>query len=73
MEALIGLGGNLGDPPRAFAGALAGLAPAAEVMAVSRLYRSDPEGPPQPVYTNAVARVEVRVPLPALLARCQAL
>ncbi len=73
VEALLGLGGNLGDPPRAFAAALAGLAPVAAVVAVSRLYRSEPEGPPQPPFLNAVARVAVRAPLHQLLERCRAL
>ena len=70
MQVLLGLGANLGDPPRAFAAALAALGPAARTVAVSRLYRGPAEGPPQPDYWNAVALLEARVPPLELLALC---
>lgn len=52
----IGLGGNLGDPARAFRAALEALADDVESMRVSDLYRTEPiGGPRQPDYLNAVA------------------
>lgn len=73
MKILIGLGGNLGDPPGAFTAALEALGRRAVVAAVSALYRSEPVGPPQPRYWNQVVRLEVEVPLLGLLEACQQL
>lgn len=56
-EIVVGLGANLGDPPSAFAVALAGLAREGRVVAVSRLWRTRPVGPAQPDYLNAAALV----------------
>jgi 2-amino-4-hydroxy-6-hydroxymethyldihydropteridine diphosphokinase len=56
-EIVIGLGANLGDPPSAFAVALAGLAREGRVVALSRLWRTRPVGPAQPDYLNAAALV----------------
>ncbi|GAC1370232.1 MAG: 2-amino-4-hydroxy-6-hydroxymethyldihydropteridine diphosphokinase [Actinomycetota bacterium] len=63
-RAFVGLGSNLGDRLGYLRSAVAaleahGLAP----VALSSLYESDPVGPPQPDYLNAVA--EVSTPLPA--------
>jgi 2-amino-4-hydroxy-6-hydroxymethyldihydropteridine diphosphokinase len=73
MEILIGLGGNLGDPPTAFRAALEALGRRAGVVAVSALYRSEPVGPPQPRYSNQVVRLEVDGPLVGVLDTCQRL
>jgi len=73
MDVLLGLGGNLGDPPAAFRRAVEDLEFETEVCAVSSLYRSYPVGPPQPRYWNMT--VFVRCPLQplALLDFCQRL
>jgi 2-amino-4-hydroxy-6-hydroxymethyldihydropteridine diphosphokinase len=59
--ALLGLGGNVGDPVRAMSEALQSLArhPQCRVSAVSRLYRTPPWGKTdQDWFFNAAARVE---------------
>ncbi|HSN55549.1 MAG TPA: 2-amino-4-hydroxy-6-hydroxymethyldihydropteridine diphosphokinase [Candidatus Sulfomarinibacteraceae bacterium] len=56
-EIVVGLGANLGDPPSAFAVALAGFAREGRVVAVSSLWRTRPVGPAQPDYLNAAVRV----------------
>jgi 2-amino-4-hydroxy-6-hydroxymethyldihydropteridine diphosphokinase len=71
MQILLGLGGNLGDPPQAFNRALAALSECHQVLALSRRYRSEPEGPPQPRYWNMAALLEVSAPLLQLLDQCQ--
>jgi 2-amino-4-hydroxy-6-hydroxymethyldihydropteridine diphosphokinase len=53
---VIGLGGNVGSPERAFSIALAGLAPHLEGLSLSPLYLTAAlGGPPQPDFLNAVA------------------
>jgi 2-amino-4-hydroxy-6-hydroxymethyldihydropteridine diphosphokinase len=54
--ALIGLGGNLGDPQRQLSRAVLGLARLGQVVGRSSLYQSAPQGGPpgQPDYLNAV-------------------
>ncbi|MCL6622259.1 MAG: 2-amino-4-hydroxy-6-hydroxymethyldihydropteridine diphosphokinase [Syntrophobacterales bacterium] len=64
VVAYIGLGANLGDPPRQVAEAVARLRelPEVEVLTCSRLYRTPPLGPPgQPWYVNAVVQVKTRL------------
>lgn len=73
MELVLGLGGNLGDPPGAFRVAVSELDREHRVVALSRLYRTEPEGPPQPRYWNMAVRLEVRSPLLLLLDTCQEL
>jgi 2-amino-4-hydroxy-6-hydroxymethyldihydropteridine diphosphokinase len=73
MQILLGLGGNLGDPPEAFNQALAALSERHQIVALSRRYRSEPEGPPQPRYWNMAALLEVAAPLLQLLDQCQEL
>ncbi len=73
MRLILGLGGNLGDVPGAFARALEGLPDVARVLRLSALYRSDSVGPPQPRYWNMAALLECAVPLAVLLGRCQVL
>ena len=57
MEIVLGLGGNLGDPPAVFARVLERLDAEHEVIAASSLYRSRPVGPPQAEFWNMAARV----------------
>ena len=73
MQLLTGFGANLGDPPQAFSQALERLGQRYRVVTVSALYRSEPEGPPQPRYCNQVAVLEVDEPLHAVLDHCQEL
>ena len=73
MEILIGLGGNLGQPEVAFSQALEGLANEGRVMAVSKLWRTRPVGPPQPDYLNAAALIDWPAAPGALLHRCREL
>ena len=54
----VGLGSNLGDRLGYLRAALDGLdAHGLSTVAVSSVYETDPVGPPQPVYLNAVAEV----------------
>jgi len=71
MQLLIGFGGNLADPPQAFRAALETLAEVHDVLRVSWLYRSAPQGPPQPRYWNMAALIEACSPLLELLESCQ--
>ncbi len=70
VTALLGLGGNIGDPVGAMAGALETLAghPQCRVIAVSRLYRTPPWGKTdQDWFFNSAARVETTLsPVPLL-------
>jgi 2-amino-4-hydroxy-6-hydroxymethyldihydropteridine diphosphokinase len=62
--ALVGLGGNLGDPAAEVRKALAALAglPATRLLRHSRLYRSAPWGlTAQPAFVNAVAELATRL------------
>jgi 2-amino-4-hydroxy-6-hydroxymethyldihydropteridine diphosphokinase len=71
--AYVGLGANLGDPPRQVREALAALAGLGKLRA-SSLYRSEPLGDPrQPWYVNAVAELETGLGPRALLAELQRL
>ncbi len=66
----IGLGANLGEREATLASAVRALEalalPGAPVR-VSRLYESEPVGPPQPRYLNAAMRLGVRLAPEALL------
>src|SRR5690606_18296443 len=70
--AVIGLGGNLGDPVEAFGSAARMLdaTPGLRVLARSKLYETAPIGPPQPHYLNAALRLELAISPRALLRRC---
>jgi 2-amino-4-hydroxy-6-hydroxymethyldihydropteridine diphosphokinase len=62
-EVFIGLGSNLGDRVANIAASLRALAdsPGVHVLAVSRVYESEPWGlAGQPRFANAVARLDVR-------------
>jgi len=70
MEAIIALGGNLGDVRASFVGAREMLAAqqGISLIASSRLYRSAPMGPQdQPDYLNAVVIIETRLSAQQLL------
>lgn len=71
LQAIIGLGANLGDGSDAFTTALDGLAISGEVGAVSRLWRTRPVGPEQPDYVNAAALVAWPLSPDTLLERCR--
>jgi 2-amino-4-hydroxy-6-hydroxymethyldihydropteridine diphosphokinase len=58
MDAVVGLGANLGDRASTLAAAVAALSEAGEVTAVSALYETEPVGPPQPAYLNAAVRLD---------------
>lgn len=71
IRAAVGLGGNLGRPVVAFRRALAALEaePGVSVLAVSRLWRSEPWGlREQPEFRNAAVRLETSRPPEELLA-----
>jgi 2-amino-4-hydroxy-6-hydroxymethyldihydropteridine diphosphokinase len=67
----VGLGSNLGDREAQLVAARAALAatPGIEVVAASRIYETEPVGPPQGRYLNAVLALETEFAPAALLAR----
>ncbi|RDE18056.1 2-amino-4-hydroxy-6-hydroxymethyldihydropteridine diphosphokinase [Motiliproteus coralliicola] len=76
VRCYIGLGSNLEDPLQQVRQALCELAelPHCSNLTHSRLYRSDPVGPPgQPDYINAVAGLDTRLQPLDLLDQLQAL
>jgi len=70
-RAYVALGSNLGDREATLRAALAGLAatPGCTLVATSRLYETEPVGPPQGAYLNAVAALDTTLAAPALLTR----
>jgi 2-amino-4-hydroxy-6-hydroxymethyldihydropteridine diphosphokinase len=75
-EALLGLGGNVGDVRATLARAIAALCDGAEVRLLARSadYRTPPWGiEDQPAFVNACIAVETRLPPRALLERAQAI
>lgn len=72
-RAFLALGSNLGDRAAALRGAIEGLhARGILVLRSSAVYETDPIGPPQPAYLNAVIEVETDLDARALLERCLA-
>jgi 2-amino-4-hydroxy-6-hydroxymethyldihydropteridine diphosphokinase len=67
----VGLGSNLGDREAFLVGARAALAatPGVSVVAASRLYETEPVGPPQGRYLNAVVALDTTLAAQALLER----
>lgn len=59
IDAFIGLGANLGDRMEALRAAVEQLArePGFLLRATSRIYETEPIGPPQPRYLNAVVKI----------------
>lgn len=57
MDAVVGLGANLGERAQTLASAVAAIGEIAVVSAVSSLYETEPIGPAQPDFLNAAVRV----------------
>ena len=72
MKAFVALGSNLGDRLATLQEAVDRLGgrPGIRVARTSRVYETDPVGPPQPDYLNAVAMVETSLSARALLEAC---
>lgn len=72
--AFVGLGSNLGDREGYLLAALRAMpACGLAVDAVSSVYETDPLGPPQPDYLNAVAKVSTGLPAREVLAALKAI
>jgi 2-amino-4-hydroxy-6-hydroxymethyldihydropteridine diphosphokinase len=73
MRVYVGVGSNLGDRWANLALAARALraAPRLSVVRASRVFETDPLGPPQPRYLNAVLEVEAVGPARPLLALLQ--
>ena len=74
QRAYVSLGSNLGDREAFLADAIVALArePHVEVVATSRVYETDPLGPPpQRAYLNAAAALDCGLTAPQLLALLQ--
>jgi 2-amino-4-hydroxy-6-hydroxymethyldihydropteridine diphosphokinase len=69
----VALGGNIGNREANLRTALQGITRMARVEAVSSLYETEPEGPPQPKYLNAVCRLETGLTPESLLRFLQGL
>jgi len=63
MRAYLGVGTNLGDRWAHLAAAVRGLrsSPRVTVLRASRVWETEPMGPPQPAYLNAVLELETRL------------
>jgi 2-amino-4-hydroxy-6-hydroxymethyldihydropteridine diphosphokinase len=71
-DVYLGLGGNLGDPPATFRNAIGQISDFAQIIGVSKLYRSKPYGfSDQPDFYNAAARITTDLDPLDLLARLQ--
>lgn len=68
MDAVIGLGGNLGERRAALGSAVIACGTLGELIAVSALYETEPIGPPQPRYLNAALRLSTPLSADVLLA-----
>lgn len=68
MRAFIGLGSNVGDRLANLRRAVELLASSCELVATSSVYDTDPVGPPQDNFLNAVVAVEVELGARELLA-----
>jgi 2-amino-4-hydroxy-6-hydroxymethyldihydropteridine diphosphokinase len=74
LDAVIGLGANVGEPQTALLGALEELARLGGLAAISHLYKTAPVGgPPQPDFLNAAARLRFRGSPSQLLAHLLAI
>jgi 2-amino-4-hydroxy-6-hydroxymethyldihydropteridine diphosphokinase len=69
FDFVIGAGSNLGSRSENLAAGLSRLTqlPELQVQRLSRIYESDPVGPPQPKYLNAAVRVASTLPALPLL------
>jgi 2-amino-4-hydroxy-6-hydroxymethyldihydropteridine diphosphokinase len=57
LDAVVGLGSNVGDRLATLRRAVRALERRMEIVARSRVYETEPVGPPQPDYLNAAVRV----------------
>ena len=67
MNAVIGLGSNLGDRRALLRRALEGLASFGTPVGISALYETEPVGPPQPLFLNAAVALDTPLTPLALL------
>lgn len=67
VDAVIGLGSNLGDRQATLARARAELEAIGTVTAASCLYETPPLGPPQPLFLNAAVALTTNLDPPGLL------
>lgn len=74
VSAYLALGSNLGDRLRALQRAVELLdsRPGIDVVRSSRVYETDPVGPPQPAYLNAVVEIRTELEPHGLLKEAQA-
>jgi 2-amino-4-hydroxy-6-hydroxymethyldihydropteridine diphosphokinase len=72
--AYLGLGSNLGDRLERLRGAarLLGATEGIDLVRSSRVYETEPVGPPQPAYLNAVVRTDTTLAPRGLLEACRA-
>jgi 2-amino-4-hydroxy-6-hydroxymethyldihydropteridine diphosphokinase len=68
VEAVIGLGSNLGDRRGTLARAAGEIRALGQVTAISSLYETAPVGPPQPMFLNAALSLSTSLEPPGLLA-----
>jgi 2-amino-4-hydroxy-6-hydroxymethyldihydropteridine diphosphokinase len=68
VDAVIGLGSNLGDRLATLARARVELGTLGTLTAASSLYETAPVGPPQPMFLNAAVALTTSVSPPGLLA-----
>ena len=68
MDAVIGLGSNLGDRRDALARAAGEIRALGQVTATSSLYETAPVGPPQPMFLNAAVALSTSLDPSGLLA-----
>jgi 2-amino-4-hydroxy-6-hydroxymethyldihydropteridine diphosphokinase len=69
IDAVVGLGSNLGDRRALFEQALRTLAANTRILGISSLYETVPVGPQQPLFLNAAVRISTREDPEPLLAR----
>jgi 2-amino-4-hydroxy-6-hydroxymethyldihydropteridine diphosphokinase len=69
IDAVVGLGSNLGDRRALFEQALRALAANTRIVGISSLYETVPVGPQQPLFLNAAVRISTREDPEPLLAR----
>jgi 2-amino-4-hydroxy-6-hydroxymethyldihydropteridine diphosphokinase len=67
LDAVIGLGANLGDRRASLSAAARAVETFARVLARSALYETEPVGPPQPGYLNAALLVRTELAAEPLL------
>jgi 2-amino-4-hydroxy-6-hydroxymethyldihydropteridine diphosphokinase len=68
VDAVIGLGSNLGDRRAALARAAGEIRALGQLTAASSLYETAPVGPPQPMFLNAAVALSTSLDPPGLLA-----